>query len=133
MGKSVRGGGECAKRSSCALATQKLFLCNWECRIIPVVCKSVCICGTIRRFQYGLGMTLVAKSDQSTGNEVFASYALKSGDLVFAFTAPYSRKVMGLSPLAVPPRPTLTPAARLAMLQGHEGAEEQHGDPAPEL
>lgn len=37
-------------------------------------------------------MTLVAKSDHSVGNAVFASYVLQSNDLVFAFTAPYSLK-----------------------------------------
>lgn len=37
-------------------------------------------------------MTLVAKSDHSTGNSKYASYVLRSGDLTFAFTAPYSRK-----------------------------------------
>lgn len=47
---------------------------------------------TSHRFQHGLGMTLVGKSDQSTGNPLYASYVLKSNDLVFAFTAPYSRK-----------------------------------------
>lgn len=46
---------------------------------------------TAKRFQMGLGMTLMAKSDQSTGNSVFASYVLQSNDLVFTFTAPYSR------------------------------------------
>ncbi|KAL4441075.1 hypothetical protein ABPG77_010506 [Micractinium sp. CCAP 211/92] len=44
------------------------------------------------RFGYGLGMTLVAKSDQSTGNHHFASYVMQTGDLVMAFTAPYSCK-----------------------------------------
>ncbi len=34
------------------------------------------------RFGWGLGMQLVAKSDLSTGNSTFASYALKSNDLV---------------------------------------------------
>ena len=43
------------------------------------------------RFSWGLGMNLVAKSDQSTGNSAFASYAVQSGELVFAITAPYSR------------------------------------------
>jgi hypothetical protein len=47
---------------------------------------------TISRFQYGLGMTLMAKSDHSTGNARYCSYVLQSKDLVFAFTAPYSRK-----------------------------------------
>lgn len=37
-------------------------------------------------------MTLVAKSDQSTGNTRYASYVLRSNDLTFAFTAPYSRR-----------------------------------------
>lgn len=37
-------------------------------------------------------MTLVAKSDQSTGNAVCATYVLQSHELVFAFTAPYSRR-----------------------------------------
>ncbi len=59
---------------------------------------------TFKRFQHGLGMPLVAKSDQSTGNTVFASYVCKSNDLVFTFTAPYSRKATELSgqPLASP-------------------------------
>lgn len=35
-------------------------------------------------------MTLVAKSDQGTGNHHFASYVMSSNDLKFAFTAPYS-------------------------------------------
>lgn len=43
-----------------------------------------------KRFQQGLGMELVAKSDQTTGNSEFGSYVLKSEDLVFAFTAPYA-------------------------------------------
>ncbi|KAI7838946.1 hypothetical protein COHA_007305 [Chlorella ohadii] len=47
---------------------------------------------TSGRFGFGLGMTLVAKSDQSTGNHHFASYVMQSGDLVMAFTAPYSSK-----------------------------------------
>ena len=46
---------------------------------------------TWKRFQHGLGMTLVAKSDQSTGNTSFASYVLQSNDVIFTFTAPYSR------------------------------------------
>lgn len=32
-----------------------------------------------RRFGFGLGMTLVAKSDQSTSNHHFASYVMQSG------------------------------------------------------
>ncbi|GAA0166793.1 oxygenase [Lithospermum erythrorhizon] len=45
---------------------------------------------TASRFSWGLGMTMFAKSDLSTGNMVHASYVLKSGELNFVFTAPYS-------------------------------------------
>ena len=45
-----------------------------------------------QRFVNGLGMRLVGKSDLSTGNQTYASYALRSGDLVMAFTAPYGLK-----------------------------------------
>ena len=41
----------------------------------------------------GLGMPLVAKADQSTGSAASASYVCQSNELVFAFTAPYSRKM----------------------------------------
>uniref|UniRef100_A0A7S0UWB0 4-hydroxyphenylpyruvate dioxygenase n=1 Tax=Polytomella parva TaxID=51329 RepID=A0A7S0UWB0_9CHLO len=44
-----------------------------------------------KRFQHGLGMRQVAKSDLSTGNNKYASYVLQSGELVFALTAPYGR------------------------------------------
>ncbi|XAR52811.1 4-hydroxyphenylpyruvate dioxygenase [Bertholletia excelsa] len=45
---------------------------------------------TARRFSWGLGMPMVAKSDLSTGNLTHASYLIRSGDLCFLFTAPYS-------------------------------------------
>lgn len=48
---------------------------------------------TSRRFQWGLGMTLVAKSDLSTGNQHFTSFVLQSNDLKFVFTAPLSGAV----------------------------------------
>lgn len=48
---------------------------------------------TARRFSWGLGMPIVAKSDLSTGNTVHASYLLRSGDLRFVFTAPYSPSI----------------------------------------
>lgn len=35
-------------------------------------------------------MSLIAKSDNTTGNTDFCSYALKSNDLTFTFTAPYN-------------------------------------------
>eukprot|EP00246_Nothoceros_aenigmaticus_P018528 TRINITY_DN971_c0_g1_i1.p1 TRINITY_DN971_c0_g1~~TRINITY_DN971_c0_g1_i1.p1 ORF type:complete len:426 (-),score=71.17 TRINITY_DN971_c0_g1_i1:274-1551(-) len=48
---------------------------------------------TWKRFGWGLGMHLVAKSDQSTGNQTYASYVLQSHELLMAFTAPYSSKI----------------------------------------
>nr|BAF74636.1 hydroxyphenylpyruvate dioxygenase [Coptis japonica var. dissecta] len=50
---------------------------------------------TARRFSWGLGMPMVAKSDLSTGNMVHASYLLRSGELNFLFTAPYSPSIAG--------------------------------------
>jgi len=46
---------------------------------------------TYKRFLYGLGMNLVAKSDMSTGNKKYSSYAIRSGEMTFVFTAPYCR------------------------------------------
>eukprot|EP00238_Polyblepharides_amylifera_P009937 CAMPEP_0196586852 /NCGR_PEP_ID=MMETSP1081-20130531/55796_1 /TAXON_ID=36882 /ORGANISM="Pyramimonas amylifera, Strain CCMP720" /LENGTH=426 /DNA_ID=CAMNT_0041908865 /DNA_START=73 /DNA_END=1353 /DNA_ORIENTATION=+ len=57
---------------------------------------------TYRRFAHGLGMQLVAQSDQSTGNHSFASYVLKSGDTTFCFTAPYSAPAAESSSLPLP-------------------------------
>ncbi|KAJ9685976.1 hypothetical protein PVL29_015051 [Vitis rotundifolia] len=48
-----------------------------------------------RRFSWGLGMPIVAKSDLSTGNVIHASYLARSGDLNFLFTAPYSPSIAG--------------------------------------
>ena len=48
------------------------------------------VSNTWRRFSWGLGMSPIAKSEQSTGNQRYCSYALRSNDLVFAFSAPYS-------------------------------------------
>ncbi|KAL5731996.1 4-hydroxyphenylpyruvate dioxygenase [Ranunculus cassubicifolius] len=48
-----------------------------------------------RRFSLGLGMPIVSKSDLSTGNMVHASYLLRSGELNFVFTAPYSPSIAG--------------------------------------
>jgi len=55
-----------------------------------------------RRFAAGLGMAPAARSDQSTGNAVFASYVLRSNELVFAFTAPYSRKADAAASTSLP-------------------------------
>ena len=59
----------------------------------------------LRRFQVGLGMELVAKSDQSTGNPVFASYVLQSNDLKMVFTAPYSRQAAASTSASSLPAP----------------------------
>ncbi|KAI3921475.1 hypothetical protein MKW98_013409 [Papaver atlanticum] len=48
---------------------------------------------TSRRFSWGLGMPIIAKSDLSTANYIHASYIINSGDLNFIFTAPYSKKI----------------------------------------
>ncbi|KAL8227210.1 hypothetical protein R6Q57_017042 [Mikania cordata] len=44
---------------------------------------------TAHRFSCALGMPIIAKSDLSTGNTTHASYLLRSGELLFLFTAPY--------------------------------------------
>ncbi|GMG98862.1 hypothetical protein Nepgr_000702 [Nepenthes gracilis] len=53
-----------------------------------------------RRFSWGLGMPIVAKSDLSTGNCIHASYLLRSGNLHFLFTAPYSPSISAADPTA---------------------------------
>lgn len=45
---------------------------------------------TSKRFGFGLGLSFAAKSDQGTGNQHCASYVMKSNDITFVFTAPYS-------------------------------------------
>ncbi|KAI3457687.1 hypothetical protein Pfo_014350 [Paulownia fortunei] len=57
---------------------------------------------TAKRFSWGLGMPLVAKSDLSTGNSAHASYLLRSGQLNFLFTAPYSPSISAPSSAAIP-------------------------------
>ncbi|XVF81691.1 hypothetical protein PTKIN_Ptkin15bG0175700 [Pterospermum kingtungense] len=62
-----------------------------------------------RRFSWGLGMRFVAKSDLSTGNLTHASCLLRSGDLNFLFTAPYSPSIaqsQNLSPQSTASIPT---------------------------
>ena len=46
---------------------------------------------TYKRFMSGLGLDLVGKSDQSTGNQAHASYFLQSNDVKMVFTAPYKQ------------------------------------------
>jgi 4-hydroxyphenylpyruvate dioxygenase len=50
-------------------------------------------------------MTLVAKSDHSTGNSKYCSYVLQSNELVFTFTAPYSLKCCAAAPSSKEPLP----------------------------
>lgn len=57
---------------------------------------------TARRFSWGLGMPLVAKSDLSTGNSAHASYLLRSGQLNFLFTAAYSPSISAASSASIP-------------------------------
>jgi 4-hydroxyphenylpyruvate dioxygenase len=45
---------------------------------------------TSSRFSWGLGLPLVSKSDQSTGNQRHASYLLACNEVRFLFTAPYA-------------------------------------------
>jgi 4-hydroxyphenylpyruvate dioxygenase len=72
-------------------------------------------------------MSLVAKSDQSTNNQLFASYVLRSHDLVFAFTAPYSRKCASVSE-GVPLR-HYSPDAAYEFVASHGLAVRAVGEP----
>ncbi|XP_047148695.1 4-hydroxyphenylpyruvate dioxygenase [Vigna umbellata] len=70
------------------------------------------------RFSWGLGMPIVAKSDLSTGNLIHASYLLRSGDLSFLFSAPYSPSISAgaASTAAIP---TFDAAACLSFASKH--------------
>ncbi|KAK2377700.1 4-hydroxyphenylpyruvate dioxygenase [Trifolium repens] len=61
---------------------------------------------TARRFSWGLGMPIVAKSDLSTGNLKHASYLLRSGDLNLLFSAAYSPPISLSSPSSTASIPT---------------------------
>ena len=62
-------------------------------------------------------MALVAKSDQSTGNSRYASYVLQSNELVFTFTAPYSRQMA--DPGASVPSPNYSQETAYSFLNTH--------------
>lgn len=62
-------------------------------------------------------MTLVAKSDQSTGNHHYASYALRSGELLFTVTAPYSRSAPKES--SAPPCPWYLQGQAMELINKH--------------
>ncbi|KAG9439453.1 hypothetical protein H6P81_019618 [Aristolochia fimbriata] len=51
-----------------------------------------------RRFSFGLGMPIVAKSDISTGNLTHASYLLRSGTLNLLFSASYTSSISASTP-----------------------------------
>ncbi|KAG5182195.1 p-hydroxyphenylpyruvate dioxygenase [Tribonema minus] len=81
---------------------------------------------TASRFSWGLGMPMVAKSDQSTGNPVHASYVLRSHDLTFVFTAPYAThlavaadKVQRLSAPPTSPLPGFDADKAYAFFRAH--------------
>ncbi|XP_055823984.1 4-hydroxyphenylpyruvate dioxygenase [Solanum dulcamara] len=63
---------------------------------------------TARRFSWGLGIPIAAKSDLSSGNSVHASYLLRSTSssscpqLQFLFTAPYSPAISTPSSSSIP-------------------------------
>ncbi|XP_041004556.1 4-hydroxyphenylpyruvate dioxygenase [Juglans microcarpa x Juglans regia] len=75
-----------------------------------------------RRFSWGLGMPIVAKSDLSTGNLTHASYLLRSGQLCFLFTSPYSPSIASMAnfgPTATASIPTFDHAASRAFSSAH--------------
>ena len=76
---------------------------------------------TSRRWQLGLGMALVAKSDLSTGNAHFASYCLQSGGLRFVFTAPYASAADALPAPALEGEAGPPPEAQVAAAAGRGG------------
>ncbi|KAF9589754.1 hypothetical protein IFM89_028663 [Coptis chinensis] len=71
------------------------------------------------RFSWGLGMPIVAKSDLSTGNLVHASYLIRSGDLNFLFTAPYSPSIAGNDLTRTASIPTFSHAVSRSFTASH--------------
>ncbi|KAL6983246.1 4-hydroxyphenylpyruvate dioxygenase [Sarracenia purpurea var. burkii] len=59
------------------------------------------------RFSWALGMPIVANSDLSTGNMTHTSYLIRSSELSFLFTTPYSPSIDAAE--------NLTPAATAAI------------------
>lgn len=72
-----------------------------------------------RRFSWGLGMPIIAKSDLSTGNSVHASYLLRSGNLNFLFTAPYSPTIAAVGTTGSASIPTFTHSACHSFTASH--------------
>lgn len=74
---------------------------------------------TARRFSWGLGMPIVAKSDLSTGNQTHASYLLRSGDLNFLFTAAYSPSISLSAPHPTASIPSFSAPTSFAFSASH--------------
>ncbi|XP_050903841.1 4-hydroxyphenylpyruvate dioxygenase [Lathyrus oleraceus] len=74
---------------------------------------------TARRFSWGLGMPIVAKSDLSTGNSTHASYLLRSGNLNFLFSAAYSPSISLSSSSSTASIPTFDAATSFAFSASH--------------
>jgi len=72
-------------------------------------------------------MTLVAKSDFATGNSVCSSYVLRSGDLVFALTAPTS--LQNVQPDSTCPLPGYSAEGAYGFLRRHGLAVRSIGAP----
>ncbi|CAN6476149.1 unnamed protein product [Victoria cruziana] len=75
----------------------------------------------VRRFHhidFWCGDAPIARSDLSTGNAFFASTVLRSGDLVFAFTAPYSPTVSA-DAASLCPLPSFSAAAGNRFFASH--------------
>lgn len=71
-----------------------------------------------RRFAFGLGLALVGKADQSTGNHASASYVARSGDVTLVFTAPYALET-AKAPGADSPLPGFDAAAAFDFTKRH--------------
>lgn len=72
---------------------------------------------TTKRLQHGLGLSLTAKSDLSTGNTKCASYVIQSGELVFVVTAPLSQA--NVAPDAACPLPDYDGNAAFDFVRKH--------------
>ena len=71
------------------------------------------------RFTWGLGMPEVARSDMSTGNQTYASHVVQSGEVTFAFTAPYMNNVSVRGDQSQIPCPEFTQGEAHAFVAKH--------------
>lgn len=72
---------------------------------------------TSRRFIWGLGMKLVAKSDMTTGNKDYCSFVLTSGTITFVLTAPYGAQCENTD--SEMPHPAFNKAQAHQFIQDH--------------